>query len=140
MDSGMLERYSHLLDVRTPADARCMCFTKNYTRCATGAGSVLATAKGVAAAYGGVNGTGVAALRPRWFSVAEVARLHGFGRAPPDRAAAAAAADARAQPVLTWPAGGVSAKEKYQLLGNSMHVGVVQAMLMCLLEVSGGHR
>ena len=85
--------------------------------------------------------------RPRWFSVAEVARLHGFGfearrhvdadadaQADAEAGTAADAAAATTMPVLGWPAG-VSAKEKYQLLGNSMHVGVVQALVMHLLGV-----
>ena len=33
----MLNRYGHLLDVRSREDSHCLCFTKNYTRSATGA-------------------------------------------------------------------------------------------------------
>ena len=87
--------------------------------------------------------------QPRWFSVAEVARLHGFGFEPQrkqsDGAAAAAlsiecggSADTLgngAMPVLSWPHG-LNDKVKYQLLGNSMHVGVVRALAMLLLGQS----
>ena len=152
--SSMLERYAHLLDVRTRTDTRCLCFTKNYTRSATGAGSVLATAAVPPSAgdndaedAGGDDGQERTRMaRPRWFSVAEVARLHGFGfearhidagadaQGDAEAGTAADAAAATTMPVLGWPAG-VSTKEKYQLLGNSMHVGVVQALVMHLLGV-----
>jgi hypothetical protein len=37
VSTSMLERYGHLLDVRVRDDSHCLCFTKNYTRSATGA-------------------------------------------------------------------------------------------------------
>ena len=37
VSASMLERYGHLLDVRSREDSHCLCFTKNYTRSATGA-------------------------------------------------------------------------------------------------------
>ena len=37
VSASMLERYGHLLDVRVRGDSHCLCFTKNYTRSATGA-------------------------------------------------------------------------------------------------------
>lgn len=87
--------------------------------------------------------------RPRWFSVAEVARLHGFGLESQRKQSNGAAAAAHSMecsgcvdtlgdgdmPVLSWPHG-LNDKVKYQLLGNSMHVGVVRALAMLLLGES----
>ena len=113
-----MAKYSHLLDVVRPSDRRCRCFTKNYTRCATGAGSVLCTlAEGSATSDAAPSVTGL-----RWFSVGEISRLHGFGQG-----------GVRA---LEWPQM-VSTAQKYQLLGNSMHVGVVAVLLGHLLPAPG---
>ena len=75
--------------------------------------------------------------QPRWFSVSEVARLHGFGFASKSKRASSSmnTLDDGAMPVLGWPSG-LNDKVKYQLLGNSMHVGVVRVLVMLLLGVS----
>ena len=114
-----MAKYSHLLDVVRPSDRRCRCFTKNYTRCATGAGSVLSADEGSEPSDAGPSVRGL-----RWFSVGEISRLHGFGQG-----------GVRA---LEWPPQAVvSTAQKYQLLGNSMHVGVVAVLLGHLLPAPG---
>ena len=119
-----------------------------------GQGSVLATAELPADAFSSSRPEDIAdktrLARPRWFSVAEVSRLHGFGFEPQlkrthgDVAATTSASSRRAgtavalsdaeMPVLGWP-DGLKDKVKYQLLGNSMHVGVVKQVIMLLLGI-----
>jgi site-specific DNA-cytosine methylase len=115
-----------------------------------GQGSVLATVEAPARPVSGGTSeasthekAGITRLaQPRWFSVAEVARLHGFGFAPSDLQSKRASGSVNildgAMPVLGWPSG-LNDKVKYQLLGNSMHVGVVRALVMLLLGVSELH-
>lgn len=75
--------------------------------------------------------------QPRWFTIAEVARLHGFGFGSQSQHATGGVTtlDDGTIPALGWPSG-LNDKVKYQLLGNSMHVGVVRALVMLLLDVS----
>ena len=117
--SRLLERYAGHFDVVCRESRRSRCFTKNYTRYAKGTGSVVAEApsaqpSATPSAERWSLGE-LQALSPRFFAPREIANLHGFPR------------DFEFAP-------GVSNKKQYELLGNSLSVDVVVALLDWLLR------
>ena len=77
-----------------------------------GTGSILCEALGAKTRHGAAREilAALQSLRPRYFTPREVARLHGFPEA------------------FTFP-GAISPKKRYELLGNSLSVQVVAALL-----------
>ena len=109
----ILERYGHSMDLVGRDARRSCCFTKNYVRYVKGTGSILCEALGAEDKALEPHEKSLAALqslRPRYFTPREVARLHGFPEA------------------FTFP-GAISPKKRYELLGNSLSVQVVAALL-----------
>lgn len=110
-------------DIVTPACRSCCCFTKAYGRYLQGTGSVLQTSPGppptppadpsVGPPDGPTLLADLRARRLRYFTPKEVAALHGF---PPD---------------FDFPAG-VTVRQQYMLLGNSLSVTVVAELLRYL--------
>jgi tRNA (cytosine38-C5)-methyltransferase len=122
----ILERYGSSMDLVSRSSRRSCCFTKNYSRYIKGAGSVVCEGNGGdGAGAGGQEGEGsvcsgekslgeLRPLAPRFFAPREIARLHGF----PDS--------------FVFPAS-VGPKKQYELLGNSLSVQVVAALLRYLI-------
>uniref|UniRef100_A0A1D2ABX7 tRNA (Cytosine(38)-C(5))-methyltransferase n=1 Tax=Auxenochlorella protothecoides TaxID=3075 RepID=A0A1D2ABX7_AUXPR len=129
------------MDVVTPSALRTCCFTKTYGQYIKGSGSVLTLAsedsvRGVMQRFpclvpggGGTGGDAPApsaaslaealrALDLRFFSPREIANLHGF------------------PPAFAFPPA-VTLRQRYALLGNSLHVGVVARLLGHLLAGAG---
>ncbi|RMZ57081.1 hypothetical protein APUTEX25_002313 [Auxenochlorella protothecoides] len=129
------------MDVVTPSALRTCCFTKTYGQYIKGSGSVLTLAsedsvRGVMQRFpclvpggGGRGGDAPApsaaslaealrALDLRFFSPREIANLHGF------------------PPAFAFPPA-VTLRQRYALLGNSLHVGVVARLLGHLLAGAG---
>ena len=115
----VLERYGASMDLVGRHSRRSLCVTKNYARYVKGTGSILCEAlEPTATAPRGVEEKTLAVLaplRPRYLAPAEVARLHGF------------------PPSLAFPPE-VGRKKQYELLGNSLSVDVVAALLTYLLR------
>lgn len=137
----ILERYGRGFDLVGRASRRSTAFTKNYTRYFKGTGSVVCDGAGTAAdgATGaGNDGSGAAELsanvpeqlpaegddktlevlrplRPRFFTPREIANVHGFPQS------------------FAFPPS-VGRKKQYELLGNSLSVDVVAALLRYLLD------
>ncbi|KAL6773938.1 hypothetical protein ACKKBG_A23125 [Auxenochlorella protothecoides x Auxenochlorella symbiontica] len=129
------------MDVVTPSALRTCCFTKTYGQYIKGSGSVLTLAsedsvRGVMQRFpclvpggGGTGGDAPApsaaslaealrALDLRFFSPREIANLHGF------------------PPAFAFPPA-VTLRQRYALLGNSLHVGVVARLLGHLFAGAG---
>ena len=113
----VLERYAACMDLVGRHSRRSLCFTKNYARYVKGTGSILCEAMQPDDAMLSGDDKSLAALKPlapRYFAPRELARLHGFPDAfafPPE----------------------VSRKKQYELVGNSLSVQVVAALLRFLL-------
>lgn len=102
------------IDIVAPHCVHSACFTKGYMKFTVGTGSVLQT---VSPPLRHPITRDAATLRTaglRYFSPREIANLHGFPQ--------------------TFKLGSVSSKQQYKLLGNSLSVTVVQALLAHLLS------
>ena len=139
----MLERYGASTDLVARASHRSCCFTKNYTRYMKGTGSLVCegvTGLGEDDPTGDAEATnnttlGLRArlnlpredksldtlqpLRPRFFVPMEIARIHGFPES------------------FAFPPA-VGRKKQYELLGNSLSIQVVAALLRYLLHEQDG--
>ena len=147
----ILERYGSATDLVDRTSRRSCCFTKNYSRYIKGTGSLVCEGGGGGEGGGGEGGGGGAAsgssssldasaasvslpaplladpldkslealrpLRPRFFAPREIARIHGF----PEE--------------FEFPST-LSMKKRYELLGNSLSIQVVAALLRFLLSTS----
>ncbi|KAA1475439.1 S-adenosyl-L-methionine-dependent methyltransferase [Dentipellis sp. KUC8613] len=119
----VLGKWGRLFDIVLPSARRTCCFTRGYTQLVERAGSILqeneeldttATFDAFLQAQKTGAPDALAVLRPlrlRYFSPSELLRLFCF--------------DAEA---FRWP-GGVSTKSKYRLIGNSVNVRVVSALI-----------
>jgi tRNA (cytosine38-C5)-methyltransferase len=90
------------------------CFTKGYMKFTVGTGSVLQTVSPPLAHPIARDSAALRKAALRYFSPREIANLHGFPR--------------------SFKLGSVSAKQQYKLLGNSLSVTVVQALLAHLFS------
>ena len=123
----LLRKRGHLFNVVTAEHRRSCCFTKNYVKFADGTGSVVQTRPTERDLPPSPLGEQPADILEkesfelqqerglRFFSVREVARLHGF----PDS--------------LTFPEA-VTQKQQYSLLGNSLSVDCVRELLLFMLK------
>lgn len=142
----VLERYGGVMDLVGRSSRRSCCFTKNYSRYVKGTGSIVCEGLGDVSGDAGEGGSSggstvgkgggvevgattstppplalcpseksleaLRPLKPRFFAPREIARLHGF----PDS--------------FTFPPdGSVGRKKQFELLGNSLSVQVVSALL-----------
>eukprot|EP01116_Phalansterium_solitarium_P003708 TRINITY_DN14531_c0_g1_i1.p1 TRINITY_DN14531_c0_g1~~TRINITY_DN14531_c0_g1_i1.p1 ORF type:complete len:344 (+),score=101.51 TRINITY_DN14531_c0_g1_i1:300-1331(+) len=108
-------KYGMLADIRQASARASCCFTKGYGKHFERAGSVLQTAE----ATGPVtDAQSLLALKLRFFSPAEVARLHGF------------------PPSFAFP-DSVSLRQRWALLGNSLNVAEVAELLKYLFRAAG---
>eukprot|EP00850_Spirogloea_muscicola_P003945 SM000016S01933 [mRNA] locus=s16:758452:762292:+ [translate_table: standard] len=121
---SILRRWGEALDITTDQSLRCCCFTKSYVRYAKGTGSVLATKVLVdgldmhpttgSEKVTTWRGVPLNELELRYFTPREVANLHSFPRS------------------FNFPCH-VTLKQRYAMLGNSLNVTVVAALLKHLL-------
>ena len=115
----VLERYGAAMDLVGRHSRRSMCVTKNYARYVKGTGSIVCEGlpEGVSppSASDDKSLAALSPLQPRYLAPSEVARLHGFpdGFAFPEQ---------------------ITLKKRYELLGNSLSVQVVTALLRYLLS------
>lgn len=111
---AVLKKSGMSLDLVFPDSVGSCCFTKNYGRLSEGAGSVLQTA---GAEVKGIpnDPESLLALRLRYFSATEIARIHGF-------------------PDTIFEGTKVTTKQAYALLGNSLNVTLVSELLVYLLS------
>ena len=138
------------MDIVTAKSHRAACFTKNYGSYVTGTGSIICNDPGLVAAgiptkASNANGSEVKESseeqkdgaqgedqgggpsfhsdwflpfvgKLRYFHPTEVARIHGYGRS------------------IQWPPT-CSLKQKFGLLGNSLHAPTVAALLLSVLPI-----
>jgi len=116
----VLERYGRAMDLVGRHSRRSCCFTKNYSRYVKGTGSVLleALAPGAPPPREAPPLDELRALRPRFFAPTEIAAIHGF------------------PPSFDFPPKVATKKKWYELLGNSLSVPVVAALLRVLFAPS----
>lgn len=149
LPADVLLKRGKVLDIAGPSAERTMCFTKAYTHYTEGTGSVYCPydAERVKQAFDEVAGLAGAdderalnvlqALRLRYFSPSEVARLMCFPLARRQRAGddaddvvdAMEAADGSAG--FSFPAE-TTKRQRYRLLGNSINVYVVSELIQML--------
>ncbi|KAI0262477.1 S-adenosyl-L-methionine-dependent methyltransferase [Gloeopeniophorella convolvens] len=128
----VLEKWGRLFDIVLPSAARTCCFTRGYTQLVERTGSILqenetldttTTFDMFLEAQANEDPQAVELLRPlrlRYFSPAELLRLFCFE----SRDVAG---------TFRWP-DGVSTKTKYRLIGNSVNVRVVTALIEHLCQ------
>lgn len=107
--SSLIDRWGSAMDVVYPDSKRCCCFTKSYYRYVKGTGSLLATIQPE-------NKGKTSSLKEqglRYFTPKEVANLHSF---PED---------------FRFPEH-INLRQSYAMLGNSLSVAVVAALLCYL--------
>ena len=118
----VLERYGASMDLVGRHSRRSLCVTKNYARYVKGTGSIVCEGLADGATPPSVaDDKTLPVLRPlcpRYLAPREVARLHGFPEA------------------FSFPPG-IARKKQYELLGNSLSVDVVAALLRYLLHEAG---
>ncbi|CAJ1963449.1 unnamed protein product [Sphenostylis stenocarpa] len=105
---SLIERWGSAMDVVYPDSKRCCCFTKSYYRYVKGTGSLLATVQPMKR-----DKTSLKEQCLRFFTPREVANLHSF----PEE--------------FEFPEH-ISLKQRYALLGNSLSIEVVAALLQYL--------
>ncbi|KAL6050121.1 C-5 cytosine-specific DNA methylase [Balamuthia mandrillaris] len=108
-------RKGMLFDIVTRESKRSCCFTKAYARFVEGTGSVIQLADPSMHGTAG-DPSSLLHLKLRYFTPREVANLHGFPREG-----------------FEFPAG-VTLRQQYQVLGNSLNIGVVAELLRYLLS------
>ncbi|CAK9275848.1 unnamed protein product [Sphagnum jensenii] len=120
---NVVERWGDVFDIVTRDSRSCCCFTKSYGRYAKGTGSLLATKNESALTQQGTldvsKGVPITSLGLRYFTPQEIANLHSF---PAE---------------FSFPHY-VSLRQRYALLGNSLSVAVVAALLRYLYDVKSG--
>lgn len=107
------------IDIVAPESVHTACFTKGYRKFTVGTGSVLQTAQPLHPTPIPRDEATLGGLGLRYFSPREIANLHGF-------------------PSSFVLDGVVSVKQQYKLLGNSLSVTVVAALLRHLLSGAVG--
>ncbi|KAI0283852.1 S-adenosyl-L-methionine-dependent methyltransferase [Russula brevipes] len=132
----VLMKWGRLFDIVLPSAARTCCFTRGYTQLVERAGSILqeneeldttATFDKFLLAQESGDGRAVEILRPlglRYFSPGELLRLFCLEGVGSDS-------------TFRWPEG-VSSKTKYRLIGNSVNVLVVSALIEYLYQTYHG--
>jgi len=105
-----VDRAIGTIDIVSAFDVTSNCFTKSYFKYIKGTGSVVSNKQVDKTTWDGVIGEDQGAVRLRYFTVNEVARLHSF---PSD---------------FKWPET-LSKRQRYTLLGNSMSVACVAPLL-----------
>ncbi|KZV64324.1 S-adenosyl-L-methionine-dependent methyltransferase [Peniophora sp. CONT] len=138
----VLEKWGRLFDIVLPSARRTCCFTRGYTQLVERAGSILQentkldttkTFDAFLSAQSRGEPKAVDILRPlrlRYFTPSELLRLFAF---MPPREHSGMQNDALDHGSWVWPQG-VSRKVQYRLLGNSVNVRVVQALVEFLFE------
>ncbi|KAH9985762.1 S-adenosyl-L-methionine-dependent methyltransferase [Russula vinacea] len=128
----VLMKWGRLFDIVLPSATRTCCFTRGYTQLVERAGSILQESEELdttatfdkfllAQANGDVRAVEILRpLRLRYFSPEELLRLLCFE-------------DAGSDSTFRWPEG-VSTKTKYRLIGNSVNVLVVSALIRYLCQ------
>ncbi|CAM6033086.1 unnamed protein product [Sphagnum compactum] len=120
---NVVERWGDVFDIVTRDSRSCCCFTKSYGRYAKGTGSLLATKNESSLTQQGTldvsKGVPITSLGLRYFTPREIANLHSF---PAE---------------FSFPHY-VSLRQRYALLGNSLSVAVVAALLRYLYDVKSG--
>ncbi|KAF5314118.1 hypothetical protein D9611_006941 [Ephemerocybe angulata] len=123
----ILGKWGRLFDIVKPSSARSCCFTRGYTHIVERSGSILQEAEDldttqVFDAFLRAQSEGredaleiLRPLRLRYFTPSELLRIFAFEEA-----------------TFVWPES-VSMKTKYRLIGNSVNVRVVQALVTYLL-------
>jgi len=136
----VLVKWGKLFDIVLPSSRRSCCFTRGYTKLVERAGSILQMNEALdttvvfdafvqAQADGNAEAVRILdSLRLRYFSPPELLRLFHFATSSDS----SHLSDNNQQPFL-WPEG-VSTKTKYRLIGNSVNVKVVTALLDFLFE------
>lgn len=108
---SLVERWGSAMDIVYPDSKRCCCFTKSYFRYVKGTGSLLATIQPkVKGKESLLKSQGL-----RYFTPREVANLHSF---PME---------------FSFPEH-VSLRQRYALLGNSLSISVVAALIKYLFD------
>ncbi|XP_029384934.1 tRNA (cytosine(38)-C(5))-methyltransferase isoform X3 [Echeneis naucrates] len=119
-----LLRYALLMDIVEPTCRRSVCFTKGYGRYVEGTGSVLkcCTETKMESVFSGLDQFSeeekvrqLSKLKLRYFTPREVANLMGFPQS------------------FSFPEG-ISTKQRYRVLGNSLNVEVVARLLRLLVS------
>lgn len=110
----VLRKSATFIDIVSGESKHCCCFTKSYTGYARGSGSVLQTCADPAKHPIRRDPDYLRSLHLRYFSPREVANLHGFPQ------------------TFAFPST-VTRKQRYGLLGNSLSITVVAALLRQLL-------
>ncbi|VDB82751.1 unnamed protein product [Peniophora sp. CBMAI 1063] len=136
----VLEKWGRLFDIVMPSARRTCCFTRGYTQLVERAGSILQENieldtteifDAFLAAQSRGDPKAVEMLHPlhlRYFTPSELLRLFAF-MPPQDLSEDKAGGDQ----AWVWPPG-VSRKVQYRLMGNSVNVQVVQALIEFLFE------
>ncbi|XP_077211031.1 DNA methyltransferase-2 [Tasmannia lanceolata] len=107
---SLIERWGSAMDIVYPDSKRCCCFTKSYHRYVKGTGSLLATVQRNESLPEKTKISSLKELNLRYFTPREVANLHSF---PED---------------FHFPEH-INLRQRYALLGNSLSVAVVSALL-----------
>ncbi|KAF9014545.1 S-adenosyl-L-methionine-dependent methyltransferase [Hymenopellis radicata] len=127
----VLQKWGRLFDIVRPGDARSCCFTRGYTQLVERAGSILQMQSTLdttqvfdeflaAQAAGDVDAVKILApLRLRYFAPEELLRLFDFNPTEDEEP-------------FSFP-DDISRKSRYRLIGNSVNVRVVRALIEYLL-------
>jgi len=136
----VLVKWGRLFDIVLPSSRRSCCFTRGYTQLVERAGSILQMNEVLDASIvfdtfsqalskGNANAAHILdPLRLRYFSPSELLRLLHF-----DAPSEGSHMSINVQQPFLWPEG-VSMKTKYRLIGNSVNVKVVTALIDFLFE------
>jgi tRNA (cytosine38-C5)-methyltransferase len=113
------KRKNFQFDVVQPTSSHCSTFTKSYGHHHFfGSGSMLQTASLDTPYKWGMENEELIALKPRFFTPLEIARLHFF---PKDG--------------FSFP-DSITTPQKYKLLGNSLNIKIVGVLIQSLLRIS----
>ncbi|KIM44473.1 hypothetical protein M413DRAFT_67504 [Hebeloma cylindrosporum] len=115
----VLEKWGRLFDIVRPSSDRTCCFTRGYTQLVERAGSILQENEDLDVSRGEADAVKILhPLRLRYFTPSELLRLFAFD---PLRSESPESS-------FIWP-DSTSRKSKYKLIGNSINVKVVQALI-----------
>ncbi|KIM81686.1 hypothetical protein PILCRDRAFT_71546 [Piloderma croceum F 1598] len=121
----VLRKWGRLFDIVLPSSRRSCCFTRGYTQLVERAGSILQMNQALDVRLYAERI--LDHLQLRYFSPSELLRLFYFDASSED-----SHISCLQQPFL-WP-GDISTKTKYRLIGNSVNVKVVTALIDFLFE------
>lgn len=115
LSSEQIRKYISIIDI-VPCDSEnSCCFTRGYTRCMERSGSVLSAKPGKIDSINELDSIAIQSLRLRFFTPEEVARLMTFPSS------------------FSFP-DGITLRQRYKALGNSINVFVVSLLISYLMK------